>query len=332
MPPGVAAVLSALRSTTLIVDPDDVVIKASAAASDLGLVHSRRLVETDLAAMVRDVRRDRQVREEELVLNGGRGLAPRHVLARVAPLDERLLLVLVEDRTRERRVETVRRDFTVNVSHELKTPVGALSLLAEAVGEAAHDPAAVERFAGRMRVEADRLGRLVQQVIELSRLQDDQLLDEPRQVAVDQLVTAALDRNRAVADARRVDLVGQRDSGLSVSGNAGQLEVALSNLVDNAVSFSHDDGRVVVTAKAVDANVHVAVSDEGDGIPEDELERIFERFYRVDPARASSTGGTGLGLSIVKHVAASHGGEVRVWSVPKTGSSFTLVLPAWGPS
>ncbi len=329
VPEGAVAVLSALRSSAVLVDADDVVVQASAPAFEMGLLRGDRLVEPQLAELVRAVRRDGAIRESELVLAGGQGASAWHVVARVAPLSERLLLVLVEDRTRERRVEAVRRDFTVNVSHELKTPVGALSLLAEAVNEAADDPAAVQRFAQRMRVEAERLGRLVQQVIELSRLQDDQLLDEPSCVDVDELVTASLDRSRTDADARDVQLTGQTDTGLAVRGNAGQLEVALGNLVDNAVAYSPDHTRVSVTAKRVDDTVHVTVADQGVGIPEDELERIFERFYRVDPARARATGGTGLGLAIVKHVVASHGGEVRVWSVPRTGSSFTLVLPAW---
>jgi len=329
VPAGVAAVLAVLRSSAVLVSPDDVVVKASTPAYELGLVRGDRLVETGLAEMVRQVRRDGLIRESELVLTGGRGSAARHVHARVAPLSSRLVLVLVEDRTRERRVEAVRRDFTVNVSHELKTPVGALTLLAEAVGEAADDPEAVHRFARRMRLEADRLGRLVQQVVELSRLQDDELLDEPVRVSVDALVAAALDRTRTDAESRSVELVGQDDTGLAVRGNAGQLEVALGNLVDNAVAYSPDGTRVAVLVRAVDDTVHLTVSDQGVGISEDELERIFERFYRVDPARARATGGTGLGLSIVKHVAASHGGEVRVWSVERTGSSFTLVLPAW---
>jgi two-component system sensor histidine kinase SenX3 len=330
VPAGVAAVLSVLRSSAVLVDPGDDVVKASSSAHDMGLVRGDRLIEPELAEMVRQVRRDGLIRERELMLASGRTSIARHVAARVAPLSAHLVLVLVEDRTRERRVEAVRRDFTVNVSHELKTPVGALTLLAEAVAEAADDPDAVQRFAGRMQVEAERLGRLVQQVVELSRLQDDELLADPVRVEVDVLVAAALDRNRINADIRSVELVGQSDTGLAVRGNPGQLAVALGNLVDNAVTYSPDGTRVSITARQTGDVVHLAVSDQGVGIAESELERIFERFYRVDPARARTTGGTGLGLSIVKHVAASHGGEVRVWSVERAGSSFTLVLPAWG--
>ena len=334
VPPGASAVLDVLRSSAVLVAPGDLVVQASEPARELGLVRDDRLVEKQLRQLVAQVRRDRLIREGELVLQSGRLAAPQHLHARVAPLGPQLVLVLVEDRTREHRVDAVRRDFVANVSHELKTPVGALTLLAEAVAEAADDPEAVERFAGRMRIESQRLARLVQQVIELSRLQDDELLDEPERVDVDTVVAAALDRSRIDAEARHITLVGQTDTGLGVRGNAGQLQVALGNLVENAVTYSDEGARVTVSVKAHDGAVNVTVADQGIGIPETELERIFERFYRVDPARATSTGGTGLGLAIVKHVAASHGGEVRVWSQPRTGSSFTMSLPCWeqGPA
>lgn len=333
VPPGAAAVLAVLRSSAVLIGPGDTVVHASEPAYELGLVRGDRLVESTLSALVAQVRRDGQIREDELVLERGRLVAPRHLGARVAPLSRRLVLVLVEDRTRERRVEAVRRDFVANVSHELKTPVGALSLLAEAVAQAAGDERAVHRFAGRMRVESRRLEDLVKQVIELSRLQDDELLDEPARVDVDALLAAAVDRSRTDADARHITLAVQECAGLGVRGDASQLLVALGNLVENAVTYSPEGSRVAVSARAVEGAsggmVDITVLDQGIGIPESELDRIFERFYRVDPARATSTGGTGLGLSIVKHVAASHGGEVRVWSVERTGSSFTLSLPAW---
>ncbi len=329
VPPGAAAVLAVLRASAVLIGPDDVVVQASAAAHELGLVRGNRLVQDELAALVTRVRRDGTIRQTELSLTRGRFAAPQHLAARVAPLSRRLVLVLVEDRTRERRVESVRRDFVANVSHELKTPVGALSLLAEAVAQAADDPQAVHRFAGRMRVESQRLERLVQQVIELSRLQDDELLDEPSRVDVDTLVAAALDRSRTDADARDITLAGQTGTGLAVRGDPSQLQIALGNLVENAVTYSPEGSRVAVSVRGADSAVSITVTDQGIGIPESELDRIFERFYRVDPARASTTGGTGLGLSIVKHVAATHGGEVRVWSVERTGSSFTLSLPCW---
>jgi two-component system sensor histidine kinase SenX3 len=245
----------------------------------------------------------------------------------VAPLSSRLVLVLAEDRTQERRVETIRRDFVANVSHELKTPVGALALLSEATEDAADDPDAVRRFAGRMRQEASRLTRLVMQIIELSRLQDDELLDRPMPVEVDRVVDRALEANEVETKAKTIDAVWTGRRGLRVQGNEDQIALALSNLVANAVTYSGDHSTVTVSARDDDDMVELSVSDEGVGIPGAELERIFERFYRVDPARHRSTGGTGLGLSIVKHIAATHGGEVRVWSREGQGSTFTLRLP-----
>src|SRR6476661_9028358 len=312
VPAGVATVLSVLRSSAVVVDDGDVVLKASAPAYALGLVRGTSLLSEDLADLVRQVRRDGQIRETELLMSR-RGMPARHVTARVAPLGSRLVLALVEDRTRERRVDAVRRDFVANVSHELKTPVGAIRLLAEAVADAADDPDAVKRFAGRMLTESDRLSRLVQQVIELSRLQGDDPLEQPVAVALDDVIAVAVDTSAIDADSKRIQIVTGGVSGLEVFGNQEQVTAAVVNLVANAVSYSECDSTVLVTTKADDATVEISVVDQGIGIPEREIDRIFERFYRVDPARHRSTGGTGLGLSIVKHVAATHGGDVRVW-------------------
>jgi two-component system sensor histidine kinase SenX3 len=326
VPSGVGAVLSVLRSSAVVVDESDVVLKASAPAYAMGLVRGTTLASEQLAELVSQVRRDGQIREAELLMS--RPSAPsRHVMARVAPLGARLVLALVEDRTRERRVEAVRRDFVANVSHELKTPVGAIRLLSEAVGDAADDPEAVRRFAGRMLTESDRLSRLVQQVIELSRLQGDEPLDSPLPVALDDVIDVAVDTSAIDANARSISVVTGGTTGMKVFGSEEQVTAAVANLVANAVSYSDDGATVLVTTKATDDNVEISVVDQGIGIPTTEIDRIFERFYRVDPARHRSTGGTGLGLSIVKHVAATHGGEVRVWSVEGQGSTFTLSLP-----
>jgi two-component system sensor histidine kinase SenX3 len=326
LPEGVAGVLSVLRSSALVVDDHDTVLKASAPAVAIGLVHDQRITVPELAALVSQVRHDGQIRETELVVPRSPGKPPRHVSARVAPLGSWFVLALIEDRSREHRVEAVRRDFVANVSHELKTPVGALKLLSDTVTDAADDPEAVRRFAGRMHIESDRLTRLVQQIIELSRLQDDDPLDSPIAVPLDELVASTFDDVRTDADARRIRLVHQ-PTGLVLLGNPGQIGLALSNLVANAVNYSEDGSRVMVTAEPDGELVELSVSDRGMGIPPGELDRIFERFYRVDRARLRATGGTGLGLSIVKHVAASHGGEVRVQSVEGEGSTFTLTLP-----
>jgi two-component system sensor histidine kinase SenX3 len=326
LPPGVAAVLSVLRSSALVVDASDVVLKASAPAVAMGIVSGNAINERELAQLVRQVRRDGQIRETELTMQRP-GMPPRHVTARVAPLSSKLVLALIDDRTRERRVESIRRDFVANVSHELKTPVGAIKLLSDAVIDAADDPEAVQRFAGRMHTESERLSRLVQQIIELSRLQGDDPLDEPAAVEADKIIARAIDESATDAAARDIDLVQSGNHGLVLLGNREQVAVAVSNLVANAVAYSPEGSSVVVSAAGHGAAVDISVTDRGIGIPAKELDRIFERFYRVDPARHRSTGGTGLGLSVVKHVAASHGGEVRVWSVEGQGSTFTLTLP-----
>ncbi len=327
LPDGVAAVLSVLRSSALVVDPDDVVLKATAPAYSMGVVSGERLVDDALLDLVRQVRRDGQIRESELLHPRRIGVPARNLTVRVTPLGARLVLVLLEDRTRERQVEAIRRDFVANVSHELKTPVGAIRLLSEAVTEASDDPVAVQRFAGRMGMESLRLGRLVQQIIELSRLQDDDPLEEPGSVPVDRLLDRVIDENSTDACTKEINVVRDGEKELVVLGSLEQVALAVSNLVSNAVSYSPEGSTVVVSTRAEPSTVEIAVTDQGIGIPAGEIDRIFERFYRVDPARHRSTGGTGLGLSIVKHVAASHGGDVRVWSVEGQGSTFTLTLP-----
>jgi two-component system sensor histidine kinase SenX3 len=346
LPPGVDTVLSVLRSSAVVLDESDSVVKASSAAYALGLVRGGKLAVEPMLHMARDTRRDGEIRQVELDLprrGTGRGEALA-VSARVAPLGSRLVLLLVEDLTEARRIEAVRRDFVANVSHELKTPVGALSLLSEAVMDASDDPEAVTRFAGRMQIEATRLTNLVQELIDLSRVQNDDPLEDAEPVRVDELVAEAIDRSRhtastkqitmAVGGTSRADGTGGGSVGLHVWGNRGQLAAALGNLVENAVNYSPARTRVGIAARRVTApggdQIEIAVTDQGIGISEKDRERIFERFYRVDPARSRATGGTGLGLAIVKHVAASHGGEVTVWSTEGQGSTFTLRLPEAG--
>ena len=318
-----------LQSQAVVLDGQGGVLKASPAAHAYGLIRDDRLVSPRLAEMVEATRRDGVIRQEDLELTRDRhGEVPMHIQARVAPLGAEQVLLLVQDRTEVHRLETVRRDFVANVSHELKTPVGALSLLAEAVMDASEDPVAVKRFAGRMQIESARLTELVRELLELSRLQADDPLTSAEPVDLDHVVQAALDRAGAVAASRHIALerTGERD--VLVLGSDRQLGMALGNLVDNAVAYSPDGARVVVGVARVDRAVDITVVDQGIGIPDSEQRRIFERFYRVDPARARATGGTGLGLAIVKHIAAVHGGEVSVWSVEGAGSTFTLRLPA----
>jgi two-component system sensor histidine kinase SenX3 len=329
LPRGVADVLAVLRESAVVVAGDDSVVKASAAAYAYGIVAGKDLTHPELRHLIRQVRRDGVIRESELELaRGPLGPARLTVRARVAPLTGGLLLLLVEDRTQAHRVEEVRRDFVANVSHELKTPIGGLSLLAEAVQDASDDPEAVQRFAARMQVEARRLSHLVQEIVDLSRLQVADTLHPPRLVVVDEVVAEAVDRCRLVASAKDVELSVSGDPQARVFGDRDLLMTALRNLVDNAVTYSGAGARVAVAVTVHHGLVEVRVSDEGVGISEEEQARVFERFYRVDPARSRGTGGTGLGLAIVKHVSHNHGGEVTVWSQPGQGSTFTVRLPA----
>ena len=334
LPPGVASVLAVLSSSAVVLDNEDRVLQASAAARAFGLVSGDQLVVQELVALARQVRRDGEIREGELdVSTTGVHRRVTSLAVRAAPLDAAvggggLVLLLVEDQTESRRVEEVRRDFVANTSHELKTPVGALALLAETVEDAADDPEAVRRFASRMRQEAARLTNLVQDMITLSRIQAAEPIPDPVPVALDAVVAEALDRCRMKASARGIELVAVGEHGLSVLGDEDLLVTALRNLLENAVAYSPDKTRVdVSTRHAADDAVEISVADQGIGIPERDLERIFERFYRVDPARSRATGGTGLGLAIVKHVTAAHGGKVTVVSTEGAGSTFTLMLP-----
>ena len=335
LPPGVASVLSVLSSSAVVLDNHDRVLSASAAARSFGLVNGDQLMRGELLALARQVRRDGEIREGEIEVSGSAFGGRRTSFAvRVAPLGANvggggLILLLAEDQTESRRVEEVRRDFVANISHELKTPVGALALLAETMEEAADDPEAVRRFAGRMRQEASRLTYLVQDLITLSRIQAAEPVPDPHPVELAAVVAEVLDRCRMKATARGIELAWSCDEGLAVLGDEDLLVTALRNLVENAVAYSPEKTRVMVSANRDGANAAlISVADQGIGIPERDLERIFERFYRVDPARSRATGGTGLGLAIVKHVVAAHSGKVTVWSKEGVGSTFTLRLPA----
>ena len=334
LPPGIASVLSVLSSSAVVLDSNDRVLRASAAARAFGLVKGDRLMVTELAALARQVRRDGEIREGEFEVPvprlGGRTTS---FAVRVAPLGAAiggggLVLLLAEDQTESRRVDEVKRDFVANTSHELKTPVGALALLAETIEDAADDAEAVRRFAGKMRQEAQRLTNLVQDLITLSRIQAVEPVPDPRLVALDTVVAEAVDGCRMRANARGITLASVGSRGLSVLGDEDLLVTALRNLLENAVAYSPEKTRVVITTrKTPEGNAELSVADQGIGIPERDLERIFERFYRVDPARSRATGGTGLGLAIVKHVMAAHNGKVTVRSVEGAGSTFTLYIP-----
>lgn len=305
------------------------VVASSPKAVTFGLVQGDRVATPHIASMISDVHRGTAIRDELVEVRRHPFATARIDLqTRVAPLNSGIAIVLAEDVSSTRRVDDVRRDFIVNVSHELKTPVGALSLLSEAVVAAADQPEEVRHFADRMRIESARLSHLVGDLVDLSRLQGDDPMLSAEPVDIDAVVSEAVDAVRTTAQAKEIDIRVGGEHALAVYGVESQLTAALRNLLANAVNYSGSNTNVAIGSRAVEGFVEITVTDQGIGIPASEIGRIFERFYRVDQARSRVTGGTGLGLSIVKHVSQNHGGNVTVWSVEGEGSTFTLRLPS----
>lgn len=328
VPEGADEVIDSLESAGIVLDSSNNVVKASTGALAFGLVWNQALVHPELVALVDQVRRSGEPVGRELHLSRGPfGEASIYVYVRVARLGARFVLVLAEDRTESYRLDEVRRDFVANVSHELKTPIGAVSLLAEALESAAKEPDEVKRFAKRLSIEAERLARITHEIIELSRLQASDVLQEAASVDVDAVIAQAVDRNRVAAEKHGIALISGGDASAEVYGDFALLVTAVHNLIANAIQYSPDGSRVGIGVSHSDGVVEIAVTDQGVGIPESERDRVFERFFRVDAARSRNTGGTGLGLAIVKHVVQNHGGDVRVWSHPGSGSTFTIRLP-----
>ncbi|UCR88772.1 sensor histidine kinase [Mycetocola spongiae] len=328
VPEGVEQVLDALEGAGIVVDPSGNVVKASNGAYTLGLVRDGVITHgalDDLATVVRDTG---ETTMGEFDLGGDKfGELDRHLVARGARLGARYILLLVDDRTEGRRLDDVRRDFIANISHELKTPIGAVALLAEALDPAADDPERVRSFATRLELEAERLTKITGDIIELTRLQAADAIGKPDLVDISEVVAAAIDQNRVVAEGHHVDIFARTEKNVVVIGDRALLVVAVHNLIANAITYSPDHTRVGVGVAVREGIVEIAVTDQGPGIAEEERDRIFERFFRVDQARSRHTGGSGLGLSIVKHTVQNHGGEVRVWSRVGQGSTFTIRLP-----
>ena len=323
-------VLEALPEASVVVDGSGSPVRMGNQPLAMTLVQNGRIAIPEISSMIADVRRDGDIREHDVTVRRpplGKGLISLRL--RVAPLGPDRVLVLAEDLSEAQRVDAVRRDFVANVSHELKTPIGALSLLAEAVLSSADEPEAVRHFAGRMEAEAGRLSDLVGDLIDLSRLQGTDPLKDAVPIAVDDVVAEAADAVRQLASNSQIAVVVGGTPDLMVIGMEAQLVTALRNLLTNAINYSPRGTKVAVATRLSNQVVEISVTDQGMGIPESELQRVFERFYRVDQARSRVTGGTGLGLSIVKHVAENHGGEVGVWSILGEGSTFTLRLPPY---
>ncbi len=322
-------VLSSHNGVVLLDRMGDVVL-ANPPAVELGLVQGSRPDERarKAAEQVRDTGEVVHVDLSPLDHGVRSGRGPTAVLGEVRPLGDEFTVIDASDESDAVRLEATRRDFVANVSHELKTPVGAMALLAEAVLDAADDPHEVRRFGTKILNEANRMGTLVTELIALSRLQGAERLPALATVEIDKVVDEALGRCRLAAESANIRITVDPPSGLLLDGDATLLVTALSNLLNNAVSYSPSGSPVSVSRRLENGFVEIAVADRGLGIALEHQERVFERFFRIDQARSRSTGGTGLGLAIVKHVAANHGGDVRLWSKPGTGSTFTLRIPA----
>lgn len=323
--------LENLDGEAVVLASGEIPVFTSKGIDRLGILKDGRIDSPELLATIRVVRRTNTKHTGRIdIPRGPIGEGIHELTVNIFPLTPgNLVLVLISDESEAQRVHEVRRDFVANVSHELKTPIGALSLLSEAVLGAKDEPDAVEMFATRMQSESKRLTDLVQEIINLSRLQDSDPLQVAEQVDVSYIVKEAIDQSQINAENRNISVTFQEGKDLTVWGDRDQLTMAVQNLVENAINYSPEATKVSVTSKEVDGIVEISITDQGIGIPESDLLRIFERFYRVDPARSRQTGGTGLGLSIVKHVASKHGGDVKVWSAENIGSTFTLLLPIY---
>ncbi|MGL3151433.1 sensor histidine kinase [Microbacterium sp. A82] len=328
VPHGAAEVLESMDDAACIIDASGLVLGSSQAAARFGIDVGATLDNLELRQLVRTVRTTGATDTETMrITRPGVSLDPRLVSARASALGSRLTLLIIRDVTEQERLDQVRRDFVANTSHELKTPVGAVSLLAEAIESAADDPAQVRIFASRISAEAARLGQLTGRIMSLSRLQAADGITDFSPVALDEVITSSIEAHIVQADSAGVELLRGGDRGAYVRGDAQILIEAVSNLIANAIVYSPKESRVGIGVRIEGDVVEIAVSDQGIGITESDRERIFERFYRADEARSRRTGGTGLGLSIVKHATQRHGGEVRLWSRPGRGSTFTMALP-----
>ncbi|MCZ9295798.1 sensor histidine kinase [Corynebacterium yonathiae] len=316
-----------------VLDRNQEIVMSNPAAHEMSLVHDRA-VNPDVWQTAQEVFEDKETRTVDLAIPKRRtGHRVTQFKAVIKPLtlnDGRFVIIYGTDESENVRMESARRDFVANVSHELKTPVGGIALLAEALLQDPGDQETVEYFGNKVYKEANRMADMVSELISLSKLQGAEALPEMEPLAVDDLIEEALSRNQLAAEARSIELNRGASVGVQVKGDRSLLVTALSNLVSNAINYSPEKMPVSVSQKVVDGGVVlIRVTDRGIGIAPDDQKRVFERFFRVDQARSRQTGGTGLGLAIVKHVVANHGGNIKLWSRPGTGSTFTIELPIY---
>lgn len=320
----------AIPGIVILIDlPENTALVASNDAHRFGLVDKNRVVVPAIADMLVDISRGATSRAEDVCIKQSALTRPGRVELRVRAVgfDAAYALVFAQDVSDQHRVDEVRRDFVANVSHELKTPVGALGLLSEAILAAAEEPDEVRHFANRMQIESTRLAHLVTDIVDLSRLQVEDPMQYAEPVEIENVIAEAVDGVRTTAAADQIEIVVGGYCADQVLGVEAQLVTVIRNLLANAIAYSPSRTRIALGCQRRDGSVEITVTDQGIGIPASEQGRIFERFYRIDQARSRETGGTGLGLSIVKHVCQNHGGTVSVWSVPGEGSTFTVALP-----
>jgi two-component system sensor histidine kinase SenX3 len=316
-----------LPDIVIWVDGDNRIKYASEVALSLNIARDEKIQIDSLESLISTARKVDEPITKKIKAKRPLGIAKLNLDTWAMRLERGEVLLWAQNNSIVSRVETVRRDFVANISHELKTPVGALSLLAEAIEEAGKDSETIQKFAKRIGPETKRLTNVIRDIIDLSQVQSDDPLATASPVEVDRVINDAIDAVQLLADLHSIEIVQVKSPDVKIMGDEYQLVMAIRNLLSNAITFSPVNSRITVGAKLKDGVVEITVSDQGIGISLENQSRIFERFYRVDPARSRSTGGTGLGLAIVKHVCENHGGEVSVWSVQGQGSTFTMKFP-----
>ncbi len=319
--------IQSLPDIVIWVDGDNKIKYASEVALSLNIAREDKIQIDALETLISMARKIDEPLIKKVKAKRPLGIAKLNLDTWVMRLERGEVLLWAQNNSVVSRVETMRRDFVANISHELKTPVGALSLLAEAIEESGKDSESIQKFAKRIGPETKRLTNVIRDIIDLSQVQSDDPLASANPVEVDRVINDAVDAVQLLADLNNVEIAQVNEPDVKIVGDEYQLVMAIRNLLTNAITFSPASSRITVGAKLKDGVVEITVSDQGIGISLENQSRIFERFYRVDPARSRSTGGTGLGLAIVKHVCENHGGEVSVWSVPGQGSTFTMKFP-----
>jgi two-component system sensor histidine kinase SenX3 len=319
--------IQSLPDIVIWVDGDNKIKYASEVALSLNIAREDKIQIDELETLISIARKIDEPLIRKVKAKRPLGIAKLNLETWVMRLERGEVLLWAQNNSVVSRVETMRRDFVANISHELKTPVGALSLLAEAIEESGKDSESIQKFAKRIGPETKRLTNVIRDIIDLSQVQSDDPLATANPVEVDRVINDAVDAVQLLADLNSIEIAQVNEPDVKIVGDEYQLVMAIRNLLTNAITFSPINSRITVGAKLKDGVVEITVSDQGIGISLENQSRIFERFYRVDPARSRSTGGTGLGLAIVKHVCENHGGEVSVWSVQGQGSTFTMKFP-----